>query len=366
MHYIKFFQYYLFALFCIGCIAISGWAIPLGFATYLVVYVLGDAYLGDDLSEPPLMNKMLINILLYGSVPLTLLIFTALLWLVTPYDFAPSSQAYQDKLTTPTWQKLIAIPFLGLVLSSIATVVAHELVHRVNSQVAVTTGRWLLAFSFDANFSIEHVFNHHVKVATDEDPVTAPRGRNVYTHFIYALINTNRASWRIEKSRLAKQRLSIWSLRNQYLTGWGMSIVLLAIAFGLASWQGVLIFIATGLFAKFILEVVNYMEHYGLVRDPKQPVRPRHSWNSNRRMSCYAMFNLPRHSHHHAQGAVPFEKLKAMPEAPLMIAGYITTIGYALVPPLWFKLMKPKLAHWDEYYANDKERALLGYKASSL
>jgi alkane 1-monooxygenase len=116
--------------------------------------------------------------------------------------------------------------------------------------------------------------------------------------------------------------------------------------------------------AKLILEIVNYMEHYGLVRDPKQPVKPKHSWNSNRKVSCWAMFNLPRHSHHHAQGAVPFEKLQAMEDAPVMISGYISTIGIVLVPPLWFKLMQPKLAHWDAHFANEQELAILKRQAN--
>jgi alkane 1-monooxygenase len=71
------------------------------------------------------------------------------------------------------------------------------------------------------------------------------------------------------------------------------------------------------------------------------------------------MFNLPRHSHHHAQGAVPFEKLKALPDSPEMIGGYISTMGIALIPPLWFRIMEKKLAHWDEHYANEEERKII-------
>jgi alkane 1-monooxygenase len=138
-----------------------------------------------------------------------------------------------------------------------------------------------------------------------------------------------------------------------------MTLVVLVIAYLVSGWAGVAMATGVGLFGKFILEVVNYMEHYGLVRDPRQPVQPRHSWNSNKRISCWAMFNLPRHSHHHAQGAVPFEKLKPMPDAPQMISGYISTIGIALIPPLWFKLMAPKLKEWDEDHANDRERKII-------
>ncbi len=138
-----------------------------------------------------------------------------------------------------------------------------------------------------------------------------------------------------------------------------MSAVWLGFVFLVGSWQGVIFVTGVGLVAKIVLEIVNYMEHYGLVRHPRERVMPKHSWNTNRKISCWAMFNLPRHSHHHAKGAVPFEQLEAMPDAPIMIGGYISTIALVLVPPLWFKLMKPKLQHWDETMANDSELAIL-------
>ena len=370
--YLKFFNYYAFALFAVACLWLGGWAIPLGFLAFVSFYVLGDLFFGDDLSEPALLNKTALNCFLYGSVPLTILVLLSAMWLVTPYEpkWVANMATWLNydfitaKQQTEYWQLIISVPFIALVLSGVATVVAHEFVHRVNSKVAVTTGRWLMATSLDANFSIEHVFNHHVKVATPEDPVTAPRGRNVYVHFVHALIKTNRASWAIEKKRLRKRNQSPFTLSNQCITGWLMSVALAGAAYFLASWAGVFMYLGVGVVAKFILEVVNYMEHYGLVRDPRQPVKPRHSWNSNKRMSCYAMFNLPRHSHHHAQGAVPFEKLKAMPDAPMMIAGYISTIGIAIIPPLWFKLMDAKLKDWDENYANDREKQLLAEQNS--
>ena len=138
-----------------------------------------------------------------------------------------------------------------------------------------------------------------------------------------------------------------------------MSVVWFALVFVIAGLPGMFFAMATGLVAKSVLEIVNYMEHYGMVRLPNQRVMPRHSWNTNRRVSNWAMFNLSRHSHHHAQGAVPFHKLQPMPEAPTMINGYMATLLLTLVPSLWFKLMAPKLAHWDEHYATDDERALL-------
>jgi alkane 1-monooxygenase len=95
-----------------------------------------------------------------------------------------------------------------------------------------------------------------------------------------------------------------------------------------------------------------------MVRNSATPVQPRHSWNTNRRISSWTMFNLTRHSHHHAQGEVPYQDLKPYADAPMMINGYLTTIMVAMIPPLWHKLMTPKVRAWDRDYATAEELLL--------
>lgn len=305
--------------------------------------------------------------MLYSAMPLSLLLIFCNLWLVTPnswwiMDFLSNATGYnfiEAKQQTSYIELLFAVLLSGFILTGTATVVAHELVHRIGSQLDVTLGRWLLSFSLDANFSIEHVYHHHVKVATTEDPVTAPRGRNVYAHIIYAIYGTNVSAWKIEKKRLSRANKSQFSLHNTCIRGYLMSLTYLALTFLVAGFMGLLLMLLIGLLAKLLLEVANYIEHYGLVRDPKQPVKPKHSWNANHRISSWAMFNLPRHSHHHAQSSVPFEQLKPIPNAPMMMSGYISTIFIALIPPLWFSLMKTRLEHWDQNFANEKELFIL-------
>jgi alkane 1-monooxygenase len=126
----------------------------------------------------------------------------------------------------------------------------------------------------------------------------------------------------------------------------------------MAGVTGAVFLIVTSIFGKFVLEVVNFMEHYGMVRNPDVPVQPRHSWNTNKRLSSWTMFNLTRHSHHHAQGEVPYHELKSYQDAPMMIGGYLTTMLVALVPPLWNKLMVPKVLAWDQNYATQEELML--------
>ena len=124
-------------------------------------------------------------------------------------------------------------------------------------------------------------------------------------------------------------------------------------------------FLACALGGKAILEMVNYMEHYGMVRDPADPVQPHHSWNTNRRVSSWSMFNLTRHSHHHARGEVPYGELRPYPDAPMMIDGYLSTMFLTMIPPVWHRLMTPKVLEWDQVYATPKEKRM-AYEANQV
>ncbi|MDQ4426006.1 alkane 1-monooxygenase, partial [Thalassolituus sp.] len=210
----------------------------------------------------------------------------------------------------------------------------------------------------DVAFAVEHVYGHHRYVSTTKDPATAPRGRNVYFHVLASTIKGNISALKLEAERLRKMGHSPLSIRNSVLRGYGMSAIIVALAFLAGGVETMLLFIGAGLFGKALLEIVNYMEHYGMVRNPELPVQPRHSWNTNKRFSSWTMFNLTRHSHHHAHGEVPYQDLRPYPEAPTMINGYLTTIVVALIPPLWHHLMTPKVLEWDEKYASDEEKVL--------
>jgi alkane 1-monooxygenase len=247
----------------------------------------------------------------------------------------------------------------GLMIGMVGTIPAHELTHRTWDPVSMFVGRCLLAFSFDTSFAIEHVYGHHRYVSTIDDPATAPRGRSVYWHIVTSTVRGNVSAWRIELARLAKLRLGRWSWRNAFLRGQVLSVLLLAAAFAMGGLGAMLFFSACALWGKALLEIVNYMEHYGLVRNPETPVQPRHSWNTNRRLSSWSLFNLTRHSHHHAQGEVPYQDLRPYPDAPMMLGGYLTTIVVALVPPLWHRLMTPRVLAWDRDFATEEERALI-------
>jgi alkane 1-monooxygenase len=365
-HYFKYFAFHYIGI--LAAIAIFGgeMATP-GLLTVLAMYMLGDAILGDDKSTPHFSHPQILTAQLWMALPLLSVIVFAAVWSVSPGDPLGVGALIEQQLGYPALAMRDAVGFgdhvsvfvlTGLMIGMIGTITGHELTHRTWDPISMLVGRWLLAFSFDTNFAIEHVYGHHRYVSTTHDPATAPRGRNVYHHIVASTIRGNISAWRIEVERLRKKRLPIFSHHNAVIRGQLMSVVLLVIAYAMGGWTGLGFFVVCGLWGKSLLEIVNYMEHYGMVRHPETPVQPRHSWNTNRRISSWTMFNLTRHSHHHAQGEVPYQDLKPYPDAPMMINGYLTTITIALIPPLWHYLMTPKVLAWDRDYASADELEL--------
>ncbi|MAD73594.1 MAG: alkane 1-monooxygenase [Rheinheimera sp.] len=358
-HYLKFSLFHLLTLPFILGITLGGNWMALGLLVILLLVVGGDLLFGSDATEPDYAHPWLLNSLVYSSLLFILLIFFALLWSVAAGDLFGYGQLIQqltgyDALAARNashWWHFVPVWLgAGLLIAMVGTVPAHELTHRTADPLAMLTGRWLLAFSFDCSFAIEHVYGHHRYVGTRQDPATAPRGRNVYQHILHSTVYGNCSAWRIETQRLTRQNKPVFSFYNRFLRGIAMSVLLGIFAFSLAGWLGLLLFTGSALFAKAVLEVVNYIEHYGIERTVSQPVRPYHSWNSTKRISSWASFNLTRHSHHHARAQLPFYQLKAFAEAPDLPTGYLGSMLLALLPPLWFRLMTPKLQQWDLQY----------------
>jgi NAD(P)H-flavin reductase/ferredoxin len=365
--YLKFGLFHVVGLASAMFLLAGGHYITVGMLTVVLGYLFGDALGGDDTSTPHFQHPAVLTVLLWLALPLLTFICFASVWSVSPNDIFGFGAFVGDafgvdilatKATTTVWQHIAGVVLTGLMIGMVGTIPAHELTHRTWDSISLYTGRWLLAFSFDTIFSIEHVYGHHRYVSTTHDPATAPRGRNVYWHVLQSSIRGNLSAWVIEANRLKKTKRSALSFHNRVISGHLMSLSLVLLTALLAGVQAAGYFVLCALFGKALLEVVNYMEHYGMVRDPADPVRPHHSWNTNRRMSSWTMFNLTRHSHHHAQGEVPYHELRPYGDAPMMIGGYLTTIIVALIPPLWHKLMTPKVLEWDRAFATDKERIL--------
>ncbi|WP_333824587.1 fatty acid desaturase [Pinisolibacter sp.] len=366
--YLKFMLLHLVGFGAIAAYLAGGVWIAVGLLGFIALYVGGDMIAGDDVVTPNYRKPWILTLQLWMALPMLSAISICFLWSlatgdplglgslvqsVTGYDAIAARDA-----TGPWTLYLWGTVYFGLLIGFVGTVTAHELTHRTWDPISLWIGRWLLAFSYDVGFAIEHVYGHHRYVSTEHDPATAPRGRNVYFHIVASTIKGNISAANIEADRLRRKHLPVFSLHNAYIRGLLMSAALVVVAFAMAGWTGVLFFSIGALWGKALLEIVNYMEHYGMVRLPNQAVEPRHSWNTNSTISSWGMFNLSRHSHHHAQGEVPYQDLMPLPSAPVMIGGYLATVIVTLIPPLWHRLMIPKLMQWDRDHASSEERIL--------
>ena len=255
----------------------------------------------------------------------------------------------------------LATSFLlsGATISLSSVVVGHELTHRKDRPVAHLIGRLGQCPGYFTYFSIRHPYGHHNLVATPADPATALRGENYYHFSVRSIIGQYKMTWDLEKTRLTKMGLSTWSWKNEAMRWWIIEAIMTAGYIYLAGWVALPVLILFGLTSHFALEAANYIEHYGLVRVPTEPMQLRHSWNSNERMANWVVCAVPRHSHHHADADVEFWELKSFDhDAPTTILGYIPSMLLAMVPTLWHPIMNIKLMDWDNNWANPEERKL--------
>lgn len=357
------------ALLVIGIASlVAGGSCPwaaLGLTVFLAT--LGDEAAGDDLGLAGGRYRRFYDANLFLTLPLMLLnagLFAAVATDGDPFGMWAGLKVLGLDMEVlrarhDAWSITGACLGLGLSFGAAATNVAHELVHRTTDPTALATGRWLLAFTFDTAFSIEHVYGHHRYVGTLRDPATARRGEYVLAFAVRSTLGQIASALRFERERLARKRLRFWTRHNRFLNGQLMSLTLVAGAFAFGGLWAVALFVACAVQGKLYLELVNYIEHYGLVRAPGSSIEARHSWNSYRSLSSALLYNLPRHSHHHLFATKPFWMLETEPDAPTLPFGYKTMLLIALVPPLWHRLIDPRLADWDARLASDAERAIL-------
>jgi alkane 1-monooxygenase len=247
--------------------------------------------------------------------------------------------------TLPLADLVVFAIAVGTVTGGLGITIAHELGHRA-SRLDRLIARALLVSVCYGHFFVEHVRGHHVRVATPEDPATAPRGMSVYRFFLRSLVGFVHA-WRLEAMRLQGRGQPAWHPSNWVLTGTALSIAMLIVGGLLAGPNAVLLLALQSIWAVMLLETINYIEHYGLqrraVNGRYEPVRLEHSWNANFVVSNWVLFNLQLHSDHHAHMERPFEELQTAPSAPQLPAGYGTMVLLAWLPPAWFAVMNPRL-----------------------
>jgi alkane 1-monooxygenase len=335
-----------------GFVALSGfdgfWL--LGPLLVFVAFPLLDIAVGLDATNPPdsvlkfLEQDRYYRWCTYVFIPIQYAGLVLACWLWSSGDLSTFSS--------------LGLAFTVGVVGGIAINTAHELGHK-----RASSERWLsrvaLAQTGYGHFFIEHNRGHHVRVATPEDPASSRLGESFWAFLPRTVVGSMRSAWGIETARLDRLGKSHWSIHNDVLSAWGMTLGLfavLAIAFGPVVLPFLLIQAVIGF---SLLEVVNYLEHYGLRRNKREDgryerCRPEHSWNSNNVASNVLLYHLQRHSDHHANPTRRYQALRHVEEAPQLPTGYAGMIVLAWFPPLWRRVMDPRLL---DHFEGDVTRA---------
>jgi len=208
-----------------------------------------------------------------------------------------------------------------------------------------------------SHFRSEHLLVHHRYVGTPRDPVTARYNEGFHRFFPRVLIGSLKSSFKAEKDMLARKSLPWTDLSNPFFRYWALQGGMLLLALLIGGWLGVALFIWQAWIAIWQLELVNYVEHYGLTRKHQgegkyEHVKPHHSWNAAHKASNWLLINLQRHSDHHYKPDRRFPLLQNYTdaEAPQLPFGYpIMTIA-AMIPPVWKRVMNPRVRKWRDMY----------------
>lgn len=298
-----------------------------------------DFWIGEDENNPPeavvpqLEADRYYRWLTWVTVPLHFVALIGCAWWVGTQDLA--------------WWAVLILAYVAGTDSGLGINTGHELGHKY-TRIEQWLARLVLAVPAYGHFTVEHGRGHHRWVSTPEDHASSRMGENIYRFALRELPGGIRRAWQLEKERLGKEGRPVWSVHNTMLQSYLVTAVLqlgLLMAFG---WI-VLPFLAIhNVVAWWQLTSANYVEHYGLLRQ-KQPSgqyeapQPHHSWNANHLVTNLALFHLQRHSDHHAYPSRRYQSLRHFEDLPQLPSGYFGMFPLAYVPPLWFKVMDPRL-----------------------
>ena len=301
------------------------------------------------------------NMVMYLMLPVFVLLQLALAWRV--YGFMTGVPVE----ITATWFGLIpvysgitSLDLIGAVLSTgifagIGIIYGHELSHCKG--FAFIISRMTMGLSGSAHFCYAHVYNHHLELASEDDPATAPRGRTIYGHYLLSYLGQSKFVFNMEKERLSRMGVPFISWQNRWIRGYMMSVPSAVLFFMAGGWIGIAALATVWVISNFELEALNYLEHYGLIRVKDQPIDYRHNWDNNTLFTSWFFIEIGRQADHHDRGETHFWDLENV-GCPNTGWGYFVVFFIALVPPIWHWYMRKRLAAWDEHFATDEERAI--------
>ena len=256
-------------------------------------------------------------------------------------------------------EKVMIFFGMGIISGTVGINYSHELMHQ-----KPVVERWmadlLLASVLYSHFRSEHLRVHHLHVGTPRDPVTARYNEGFHRFFPRVLVQCFASAWKAEAAMLARRNLAVTDLSNPFWRYAVLQAGFLVLAVVLGGWIGLGLFLFQAFSAIWQLELVNYIEHYGLTRrhlgnGKYEHVLPRHSWNASHRASNWLLINLQRHSDHHYKPDRRFPLLQThtVEDAPQLPYGYPVMTMAAMVPPLFRRVMNPKVKAWRQTYYPD-------------
>jgi alkane 1-monooxygenase len=316
------------------------------------------------------------NMVMYFMLPVFVLLQLALAWRVNGFMTGVPVEVVSTWFNLiPVYSGITSLDLIGAVLSTgifagIGIIYGHELSHCKG--FAFIISRMTMGLSGSAHFCYAHVYNHHLELASEDDPATAPRGRTIYGHYLLSYLGQSKFVFNMEKERLSRMGVSFISWQNRWIRGYLMSIPSAVLFFMAGGWIGIAALATVWVISNFELEALNYLEHYGLVRVKDQPIDYRHNWDNNTLFTSWFFIEIGRQADHHDRGETHFWELENV-GAPNTGWGYFTIFALALVPPLWHWYMRKRLATWDAKFATAEEKGIsarinkeVGYEGTSF
>lgn len=304
------------------------------FFVYVIIPVL-DLIFGEDTTNP---DESQVHQL--ESYPL----FRWMVMLNVPIQFAATIWGTWMIVTyQPAWWITLGFIYTIGGINGIGINTAHELGHKKEK-----LERWLsklaLVPTFYGHFFVEHNRGHHKNVATPADPASSKMGESFWRFLPRTMLGSLRSAWHIEKERLERTGKSVWSWDNDNLQGWALTVLFFGALTLWLGWMALPFLLVQAFYGASLLEVVNYIEHYGLLRQKTPDGRyvrcePEHSWNSNQIVSNLLLYHLQRHSDHHAHPTRRYQSLRHFDQSPQLPAGYAAMVVIAYIPWLWYRLM---------------------------
>lgn len=272
-----------------------------------------------------------------------------------------AANAFAGYVVTRKEVSLVDQVLLGIsmgAINGVAVNTAHELSHRPQKKDHYWSHATLMPLVYN-HFRVEHPYGHHKRVATPEDPASSQMGESFYKFWPRTIFGGIKSAIEIEQRRLKRKGLGFFVKENELFHGWGMSATYHTLMLKTYGKQVIPYTITQAFYGISLFEIINYIEHYGLKRALKadgkyERTLPEHSWNNNNIVTNLFLYQLQRHSDHHAFPSRPFQALRNFKEAPVLPSGYATMLIPALIPPLWYKMMDKRVV---AHYKGDLTRA---------